>query len=101
MLAIVPKAFVGLYRQFQEHAIASELSAYSMNHGWGAWYVTNEEALADIQVENAEQKLAKLEVIFYIKESGALMRFESLLQGMMEFHNQLMEVEEYVPERKR
>ena len=64
----------------------------SMTDTAGAWYVTDETTLAHCQVGDAEGIVKKLQEMFDAREPRALIRFESLLRGIMEIHGYIMKI---------
>ncbi len=94
LLAIVPKAYVGWARQFQQYHQDLVFAEGGFKDGQGAWWVADATALQhDCGVDDAEAVITRLWDMYFEGEERSLVRFEDVIVGLIELHQNWVKVE--------
>ena len=96
LLAIIPGAYVGWARQFRQDRQAFAFGREGFEDGKGAFWVGDVAALknADCRVDDAEAVITRLWDMYFEGEERSLVRFEDVVEGLMELHKNWVKVEE-------
>ncbi|KAL8730678.1 MAG: hypothetical protein Q9166_003870 [cf. Caloplaca sp. 2 TL-2023] len=86
MLAIVPQAFLGWYKELQP----DELITYGVEEIEGGYYVADHAALAKHQLDNAEQVIAKLWSMYFSLKPRSVVKYQRIQEGVSELFKHIV-----------
>ena len=72
----------------------------TMDHARGGWSVTNDNILRNYRLHTIEAVIDKLWAMYFAEEPKSLIKFESILEGLIAFEKDLVRMENGRPGRK-
>lgn len=82
----MPKAYLGWCSELQEKPRGFAIVGPNMEDGLGAWFVAGDETLKKYRQGSADDVVGKLWNMYYQGEPRSLVKFERILEGLIEFH---------------